>query len=320
MTRALPGPPSPAYAGRGAAAQRFGGGNSFEIDAVRLGLARNGGKPLPQAVLAKMEAAFRTDFSAVRVHIGPQAARIGAVAFTTGNDLYFAQGRYQPDSVKGQQLIGHELAHVIQQRQGRVRAPGAGVSVVQDRTLEAEADRLGQRAAMQRMPVQAKAASDAAAFRRHAGIQRRAAPYAGPAPAHLIQRASSSKSEKTEQKKAVVKLTINGDVYEGTSSGQYGHAEMSALRDFILAQGDYNTAAAVLYGGRPTVECHNQPVCGSCSLILRALGFRVADAQTEFSGEPSGGVSWGANMTVQAFLADCNEQATYARALEMGKK
>jgi Domain of unknown function (DUF4157) len=127
--------------------QPSGGNGSFEIDPVQIGLARGGGKPLPQAVLAKMEGAFGADFSGVRVHVGPQAARIGAVAFTTGNDLYFAPGQFQPESVKGQQLIGHELAHVIQQRQGRVRAPGSGVAVVQDRALEAEADRLGMRAA-----------------------------------------------------------------------------------------------------------------------------------------------------------------------------
>ncbi|WP_218943176.1 GNAT family N-acetyltransferase [Sphingomonas sp. R-74633] len=170
------GAPAPAFGGGAAAAQAFGGTGSFEIDPTRIGLVRNGGRQLPEAVLAKMEAAFGADFSAVRVHVGPQAARIGAVAFTTGNDLYFAQGRYQPDSVQGQQLIGHELAHVVQQRQGRVRAPGNGVAVVQDHALEAEADRLGQRAAMHRVPVQAKPANGAAfrpqgqPLQRHAGL------------------------------------------------------------------------------------------------------------------------------------------------------
>jgi hypothetical protein len=40
------------------------------------------------------------------------------------------------------------LAHVLQQRRGRVKAPpGADLAVVQDRMLEMEADRMGQRAA-----------------------------------------------------------------------------------------------------------------------------------------------------------------------------
>ncbi|WP_430426361.1 DUF4157 domain-containing protein [Phenylobacterium sp.] len=149
-----PGPPA-ALAGRPPlvhqaiqVAQAFGADDSFEVDPAHVGLGRSVGQPLPHALLAKMEAAFGADFSGVRVHVGPQAARIGAVAFTMGDDLYFAPGKFQPDSAQGQQLIGHELAHVIQQRQGRVRAPGAGVTVVQDRALEAEADRLGMRAAL----------------------------------------------------------------------------------------------------------------------------------------------------------------------------
>ena len=101
-----------------------------------------------------MEAAFGADFSTVRVHVGPQAERIGAIAFTLGSDIYFAPGRFQPDTAPGRQLLGHELAHVLQQRQGRVRNPtGAGVAVVHDRALEAEADRMGHRAASHRGPV-----------------------------------------------------------------------------------------------------------------------------------------------------------------------
>lgn len=158
QARMAPGRPPLAHRGPAAVAQPHGGDGSFAIDPVQIGLARGGGKPLPPALLAKMESALGADFSAVRVHVGPQAARIGAIAFTAGNDLYFAPGQFQPDSVQGQQLIGHELAHVVQQRQGRVRAPGAGMAVVQDRALEAEADRLGMRAAAHRPPVQAKMA------------------------------------------------------------------------------------------------------------------------------------------------------------------
>jgi hypothetical protein len=155
--KTAPGAPAPAFAGlrhgipgapaRAGTVQRHGGNGNFEIDPVKLGLARVGGLPLAPAVLAKMEAAFGADFSAVRVHVGPQASRIGAIAFTTGNDLYFAPGQYQPDSIRGQQLIGHELTHVIQQRSGRVRMPVSGIAVVQDQALEAEADRLGRKAA-----------------------------------------------------------------------------------------------------------------------------------------------------------------------------
>jgi ribosomal protein S18 acetylase RimI-like enzyme len=152
-----PGPPAPAFAAAPAAVQRHTTGGAFAVEAGQLGLASVGGRPLPDAVRGKMEAALGTDFSNVRVHVGPQAERIGAIAFTIGSDIYFAPGRYQPDSMHGQQLLGHELAHVVQQRAGRVRNPlGSGIAVVQDHALEAEADRLGQRAANHLVAVQAK--------------------------------------------------------------------------------------------------------------------------------------------------------------------
>jgi Domain of unknown function (DUF4157) len=79
------------------------------------------------------------------VHVSSAPGRLGAVAFTTGSDIYFAPGRYEPGSPEGLRLLGHELAHVVQQRQGRVRNPhGHGVAVVKDPELEAEADRMGR--------------------------------------------------------------------------------------------------------------------------------------------------------------------------------
>jgi hypothetical protein len=150
-------PPAPAQAVQPTAVQRHGAGGAFAVEARQVGLVSNGGSPLPDAVRGKMEAALGADFSNVRVHVGPQADRIGAIAFTVGSDIYFAPGRYQPGTIQGQQLLGHELAHVVQQRAGRVRNPlGAALAVVQDRALEAEADRLGQRAATHGVAMQAK--------------------------------------------------------------------------------------------------------------------------------------------------------------------
>lgn len=102
------------------------------------------GQRLPEAIQKKMEAVFGTDFSDVRVHVGSEASSIGALAFAHGSDVYFAHGQYNPNTSHGQRLIGHELAHVVQQRSGRVRNPfGSGLAVVQDPGLEAEAERMG---------------------------------------------------------------------------------------------------------------------------------------------------------------------------------
>ena len=124
------------------------GVEAFEVNLQR----RSGGWTLPKEVQTKMEAAMSADFSDVRIHVGPEVTAIGAIAFTWGTDIHFAPGYYNPHSIHGQQLLGHELTHVLQQRAGRVRNPfGNGTAVVQDHALEAEADRMGMKAAMHRM-------------------------------------------------------------------------------------------------------------------------------------------------------------------------
>lgn len=109
---------------------------------------RGGGQPLPAAFRQAAEGAFGVRFGDVRVHVGPHVAAIGADAFTHGSTLHFATGRYQPETSAGQRLLLHELAHVVQQRSGRVRSPfPSGIAIVGDALLEAEADRIAQRAA-----------------------------------------------------------------------------------------------------------------------------------------------------------------------------
>src|ERR1043165_75718 len=110
---------------------------------------KTGGLPLPEDVRAKMETAFRADFSDVRVHVGREAPSLGAIAYTWGTNIHFAPGQYNPHTLQGQKLLGHELWHVVQQKSGRVKNPfGGGVAVVQDQAREPEADRMGIKAAM----------------------------------------------------------------------------------------------------------------------------------------------------------------------------
>jgi hypothetical protein len=81
--------------------------------------AAGGGSPLPPSVRGFMEPRFRADFSQVRIHTGPTAARlsrqIGAQAFTYGRDVFFGRDRFQPETGEGRELIAHELTHTIQQ-------------------------------------------------------------------------------------------------------------------------------------------------------------------------------------------------------------
>jgi len=107
-----------------------------------------GGELIPEGLRAGMETAFGQDFSDVRVHVDNAPERVGARAYTQGSDIHFRPGEYQPGAAGGQQTIGHELAHVVQQRAGRVAAPqGLGAPVNAQPELEAEADVLGHEAA-----------------------------------------------------------------------------------------------------------------------------------------------------------------------------
>jgi hypothetical protein len=117
-------------------AQRFGGAASFTLDdatASRINRARGSGQSLPDDVLRQMGDTLDYDFSGVRVHTGSEAHELNkqlyARAFTTGQDVFFRDGEYSPGSSDGQQLIMHELAHVVQQGTAQVRGNGSGMTV-----------------------------------------------------------------------------------------------------------------------------------------------------------------------------------------------
>jgi hypothetical protein len=98
------------------------------------------------AVKRDMGRAFGHDFSSVRVHAASaRPAAMGTQAITEGDDVYFAPRAFHAQSYAGRAMIGHELTHVVQQRQGRVSAGAGRVSV--DPSLEREAHEAGLRAA-----------------------------------------------------------------------------------------------------------------------------------------------------------------------------
>ena len=71
-----------------------------------------GGGNLPAPVRKFMEPRFGADFSGVRVHTGDAAAKqskkLDAAAFTTGRDIHFAKGKFQPDTPAGKELIARD--------------------------------------------------------------------------------------------------------------------------------------------------------------------------------------------------------------------
>lgn len=105
---------------------------------------------MPESIQGKMEQSFNADFSDVNIHTNSdQATDLTAHAFTQGQDIHFAPGQYNPESKNGQELLGHELTHVVQQKQGRVQPTTQlkGVGINDNEGLEKEADEMGKLAA-----------------------------------------------------------------------------------------------------------------------------------------------------------------------------
>jgi hypothetical protein len=107
------------------------------------------GHSLDATVRGHMEGIFSSgvDFSRVRIHhdaAADRAARAhGARAFTSGETITFADGRYAPGRPDGVRLLAHELAHVAQQ-QARI-GPGRPLVATTD-AAEAQAARVGEAA------------------------------------------------------------------------------------------------------------------------------------------------------------------------------
>ncbi|WP_334908639.1 eCIS core domain-containing protein [Nostoc sp.] len=87
---------------------------------------QGGGQPLAKNIRKPMELGFGADFSRVKVHTDTRADQLNrsiqAKAFTTGQDVFFRHGAYQPGSRGGQELIAHELTHVVQQRMNAIQS------------------------------------------------------------------------------------------------------------------------------------------------------------------------------------------------------
>jgi hypothetical protein len=86
---------------------------------MKIKKSAGGGMPLSGEVRIEMERAFGADFSGVNIHTDADAVRLNkklrSQAFTRGQDIFFNEGKYRPETSAGKQLLAHELAHVVQQ-------------------------------------------------------------------------------------------------------------------------------------------------------------------------------------------------------------
>jgi len=94
------------------------------------------GVPLTAEARAAMEARFGEDFSTVRIHADARSAdsarAVNARAYSVGRDVVFGSAQYAPSTTAGQDLLAHELTHVVQQNFGKAGSQRVGISESSD--------------------------------------------------------------------------------------------------------------------------------------------------------------------------------------------
>ncbi len=101
---------------------------SFDVEKdveSKISAKSGSGQTIPDVNREMFESSMGHDFSGVNVHADSESdslnKQLGARAFTTGSDIFFRQGEYNPTSSGGQELLAHELTHVVQQGGAKVQ-------------------------------------------------------------------------------------------------------------------------------------------------------------------------------------------------------
>lgn len=170
--------------------------------------------PIPDPVLTNMEAAFRADLSEVSVIESPLVELAGAEAFSFGTSIFVAPGT-DFTSRSGQELLGHELSHIVSHASGQIQGSG----FLNDSGLERQADLEGQQAASSQMVD----------GRSKAGIVT-AAGAAGPMQAKGKNRAQAVQSGSVSKTlKNMSFLDWGKMLFSAGNYGRYAHKEPQAL-------------------------------------------------------------------------------------------
>lgn len=155
-----------------------GGGSGAAAGGVEAAIeqSRGSGQQLPDKTRSKMEGFFGADFGNVSIHTGAEANRLsrslGARSFTTGSDIYFGEGEYDPASEGGEKLIAHELTHVVQQGGTRRQSPQAKLTVGEpDDQYEQEAEAAAEAAVKQPDPEAAPSPAESPDIKQNPGIE-----------------------------------------------------------------------------------------------------------------------------------------------------
>ena len=110
------------------AVQRLVESAPTEVDGAaiseRIGAAEGAGTALDPAVSRQLAHTLGQDPGDPRIHLDAEAdalsRELGAKAFTSGRDIFFREGAFDPSVPEGFGLLAHEATHVLQQASGPV--------------------------------------------------------------------------------------------------------------------------------------------------------------------------------------------------------
>ena len=106
-------------------------------DASRLSRGSGRSLTLPDQVQSTIEQHFGHSIDNLRFRESSDVESIGAKAYARGDEIHFAPGQFHPDTALGRKMIGHEVAHILQQAKGGL---GDGGELNVDRSMEDRAD------------------------------------------------------------------------------------------------------------------------------------------------------------------------------------
>jgi hypothetical protein len=206
-------------------------GNTYVCRLIERINAQEGlGQPIKHTARSEMEVALRQDFSHVRIHTDAAAATLAseleADAFTSGSDIFFGEGRYQPGSRSGNKLLAHELTHVVQQ-------PG-------DSTKATRVTRASEPA-----EIEAEAMSERIIEGRNFSTQPQTALVGAIARQHAPEKGTETESDKSKEDAAKLDELI--------AKKEEDRKTLMAMWDAMVVS-QLNQAAAAISGKPPDLE------------------------------------------------------------------
>ena len=232
---------------------------------------------IPVSFRSRFEAYFGQDFSSVRLRESSEATAIKAKAYTRGEQITFAPGRMKLHTRSGQALLGHELAHVVQQREGRVRPTASvrGIPINNQASLERDADH-HSRAAMRGITPQQGAISTTAkhSIARTPVIQRETDDEQNPLEGEgfTLYRPANAQASTEAVVYCHGTISANAATFEVDDGFRLGYL---APHQTILNSGLDNAGEEIIYHAEP--EAHNYEL--KPLRALEAANFNPANLQ-----------------------------------------